>query len=918
MPLLPAGLALAGGIFFSTLTECFLGLWTGTATLFIVITPILIWRGPNWLATASLIGGFVASGGALHSVTRVDRWLDSPRALYDCGALVAEEPVEIFARLAADPELAPDRIYLKLELERLRSLQRTYRARGVVRMVVPFNDDRSRLEYDELEIRYGARLRLIGQLRVRREYGNPGAPPFDEILESQGLAATGWVRSPLLIERLDPGRRSLTARLYSVRSEAIRRFLRHLPQPAAGLLVASLFGNRYFLSRDAAEPFRIGGTFHLLVISGLHMTMIATVVFWLMRQVTDQRLLSYGSCLLVVWCYGVMVGAQPAVMRAVVMLTLVLAAQYLFRQLSGGNSLASAGLLLLAWEPGDLFDPGFQVSYLTVGVILFLTGPLQERWLEIGRWRPSALTPWPPRVSSGLAWVAEILYWDAWRHKLERRSQRVKFRLVKARPALWASRLHIQPILRWIVMTVVTTTGVQVALLPVMISSFHRVSLMSPLINIIEAVMVTAVMALGVLFLVVLQLLPADRLSTLISVIDQTGRWTVEIGAITAAWPGGGWRVPDFGPLATALYLVYGLALLIGTMLINTWNPLARGDLPGDKRLRRLRRLTGIFAASLIAVVSILLVSHPVGHSFEPGRLSLTFLDVGQGDSIVVSFPRGRLMMIDSGGDPIRQQLRTEDQPFQEDRPGIAEAAILPYLWSRGIDRLDWIVATHDDNDHIGGFEEITRNLKIGEALHTEHSGGKFLAMARASAIPLRQLEAGQCFEIEGVTVEVIAGGGAGNNGSLVIRLTLGRRSFLLTGDIEKRAEYALIKNGHSLKADVLKVAHHGSATSSTPDFLDQAEPVIAVISAGRNNLFGHPSQLVRERLKARGVVVYETAQDGAITISTNGIDLLTSRYRVDSVAVRQSIPPAAVSFLQETRHWLNHWRFSLTHLNPL
>ena len=884
-PLLPVGLAFVGGIAASTEISPRPVLWVGLALGFWVLTPFLEWRVGRWPTTLALLGCFISLGGGLQSLRETALSRDSPRVLFECGALEIAEPVEIRARLLADPELAPDRIYLHLELESLRSLQRSYPARGRVRIVVPFGDDRSRLEYDQLGIIYGERLRMIAQLRVRRQYGNPGAPPFDEILESQGLVATGWVRSPLLIEKLpSAGSGVVMACLYSLRSGAIRHILRQLPQPAAGLLLASLFGNQYFLGRDTAEPFRSGGTFHLLVISGLHMALIATAVFWLIGRVTGHRALQFGGCVLVMWGYGMMVGAQPAVTRAVVMLTLALLGRYLFRQLSGGNSLAGAGILLLAWQPGDLFNPGFQVSFLTVGVIVFVTGPIETRFREIGRWRPTARTPWPPRVRPAVALIAELLYWDGWRNLRERRRQKIRYRLFKARASLWLSRWRLQPVLRWVVMTVATTISIQVVLLPLMISGFHRVSLLSPLINVVEALLVTGLMGLGVLYLLIAPFL-GGWVQGLVLLIDQTGRLAVDVGVRLAALPGGGWRVPDFGPSAPALYTVYGAALLILVHQTNSWNPLARGGHSGDPNRRRqlgwkwIQKTVVLIAVGLVAIIATMLITHPFSHQFEPGRLSLTFLDVGQGDAIVVTFPRGRLMMIDSGGDPVFRRESEDDgePPFIEDRLGIAEAAVLPYLWSRGIDKLDWVVASHGDNDHIGGFSEVARSIRIGEAWLAKKAEGKFAAVMRNASVPLLRPEPGECREIDGVIVGVLAGGGADNNGSLVIRLTFGRRSFLLTGDIEKEAERALVASGGGLRADVLKVAHHGSATSSTPEFLDSTQAELAVISAGRNNPFGHPSALVTERLLARGMTVCETARDGAITISTDGTDLKKS-----------------------------------------
>ena len=857
MLILPLGIALT------------VGCWVGSLLL-----EQTSWRR---LVGPVLLVGFVALGASLHAVGETEKGRLALRPLMDCGALAIDDPVELYGEVVVAPELAPDRIYLHFELEQARSQQRTHPVRGTVRLVVPFNDHPARLEYDAIGIESGARLRILAQLRGRRQYRNPGAPPFDEILESQGIVATGWVRSPLLIEKLGKsGRHRLVAPLQELRGEGIRLLLRHLRQPAAGLLVAALFGNRYFLSRQTAEPFRAGGTFHLLVISGMHMALIAIAILGLLRLMVDSRALQYLGGALIMWSYAIMVGAQPAVARSVIMLTLALLGQYLFRPLNGGNSLAGAAMIMLAWEPRDLFNPGLQVSFLTIGVIVFLTGPLTERLREIGRWRPMARTPWPPRVARPLKVLAEALYWDAWAFRRQRRRARIRYRLFKAGIALPLSRWRLQPALRWTALTILTTVGVQVALLPVMIAGFHRVSLLSPIINVVEALLITALMALGAIYLL-LCLLFGDWMRLAVPVIDWLGRVAVDLGQKMAGWPGGGWRVPDFGAAAGWLYALYGTGMITLVRLLDRWNPLERGDRPADLRRRRWLGRLGILAGGTVFVIALLLVTHPVGHRFEPGRLSLTFLDVGQGDAIVIDFPQGQVMMVDSGGDAQfgrRVAEEGEEMPFIEDRLGIAEAAVLPYLWSRGIERLDTVVATHGDNDHVGGFVELVRNMRVGAAWQAPGEQGAFTPAMREAAVPVRRLSAGTRIEVDGVAIEVLSAGGVGNNGSLVLRLRFGRRSFLLTGDIEREAEQELVRRGVDLRADVLKVAHHGSRTSTTAEFLDRTAASVAVISAGAGNSFGHPHEEVVERLRQRGLRILETSRHGAVTISTDGDDL--------------------------------------------
>src|SRR5262249_9740538 len=161
-------------------------------------------------------------------------------------------------------------------------------------LVTPLKDYQSLDEYDQLSLDYGSHVRILGNLSDHVGYRNPGAPDFDEMLEYRGVDATGVVKSPLLIENLGSGASNAAlSLLYLIRARAIAITLRGLNQPTSGILVASLFGNRYFLSRDSAETFRAGGTFHLLVISGSHVAMIALVALWLARKLSKLRIIQY-------------------------------------------------------------------------------------------------------------------------------------------------------------------------------------------------------------------------------------------------------------------------------------------------------------------------------------------------------------------------------------------------------------------------------------------------------------------------------------------------------------------------------------------------------------------------------------------------------------------------------------------------
>ena len=228
--------------------------------------------------------------------------------------------------------------------------------------------------------------------------------------------------------------------------------------------------------------------------------------------------------------------------------------------------------------------------------------------------------------------------------------------------------------------------------------------------------------------------------------------------------------------------------------------------------------------------------------------LELTAIDVGQGDSLLVVLPRGETILIDGGGRLVYGRQRKSNLDIGED-------VVSPYLWSRGIRRIDLMVATHSHQDHIGGLPAVMSNFRPKELWTGANPPAELLALARRLGIPASQKHPAGHFELSGAELEVLAPAddyvaeNRGNNDSLVLRITYGSRSFLLTGDMERAIETRLLAAGANLHADVLKVGHHGSRTSSTQAFLDAVSPSVALISAGFENSFGHPHPDVLGRL---------------------------------------------------------------------
>ncbi len=888
-PLLFPTISFICGLTFAARREDSVGVWL--VPCFVAWLFALAWlyiNRSNVVVITFLAPGFFCAGGVLWTINENSASDINVRKLLERGQLKIGEPVAVDGRLNAAPELAPDRIYLVIEIEKAATLGLEIPASGALQVVVPFVDGQSRIEYDSLKLDYGTRLRALVHLSNHRGYRNPGAPDFSRLLEYRGYHATGWVKSPLLIERLGEGKRNrFLSKLYQARSRALIIILRQFRQPASGILAAALFGNRYFLSRETAEIFRAGGTFHLLVISGLHITMIAVSALWLTKYLINSRALRYALVLVLMWAYALMVGAQPAVTRSVVMLSIVLIGQLIFRTSAGGNTLAASAIVLLAWQPRDIFNPGFQLSFLTVSMIVIFTGPLYTRVKRIGEWQPSRLTPYPPRISIPVKRLSELLFWDERQFRKEMKESRIRFRLSKSRVI---DELRCRKPIAWIAVTIFTTIGVQLGLLPLMVAQFHRVSIVSPVTNVIEGALIFLLMIAGAVYLIVHSIAGSMSLN-LAGLVNALGVFTVVSCEPLLAWRGASLRVADFGELSIAINTLYFIAVAALIIVINEWNPMLKGDEPSVIKLRIFGRILAAVSTLTILFLSYLFTAHPFAHEYEQGRLSITFLDVGQGDAMLISFPNGSLMMLDAGGRAgnwNRNRSQENEDIFIEDRIGIAEAAVMPYLWHRGIKRLDWIVASHADSDHVEGFAEIVRSFDIDMVMKGmgQSPANSFNQMIAKSKLPQQIVKRGDELEIDGVWVKVLspfAGDGelplSDNNGSIVLKIGFGDRSFLLTGDIEKEAEARLVDSAGDLSADVLKVAHHGSKTSTTSAFLERVKPRHAVISAANPSPFGHPHAEVVARLEDNGVQIRQTSACGAITFSTDGRDLRVDTF---------------------------------------
>jgi competence protein ComEC len=283
------------------------------------------------------------------------------------------------------------------------------------------------------------------------------------------------------------------------------------------------------------------------------------------------------------------------------------------------------------------------------------------------------------------------------------------------------------------------------------------------------------------------------------------------------------------------------------------------------------RAVCAIAATALFATICI----YPFAPEIQTRDLEVTSIDVGQGESLLVSTPEGKIMLVDGGGIPVFDERA-------KPRLEIGEDVVSPYLWSRRIRRVDVIALSHAHDDHARGLIALLENFRPAELwTGAQPSTGVWVELerkAREYGVRVVRRNAGERWTFGGVNVDVLApagdyaGGEIGrNNDSLVLRITHGRHRFLLTGDIEREVEAGLIASGAVTRTDVLKVAHHGSKTSSTEEFIQAARPAFALISSGKFNSYGHPHSDVLRRLGALRTQVLRTDESGLITIRSDG-----------------------------------------------
>jgi competence protein ComEC len=702
--------------------------------------------------------------------------------------------------------------------------------------------------------RCGERIQALVRLTRPQIYHDPGVWNSEDYFLGLGVTATAAVD----IERIHRLGQS-GGTLFACRVSGLQHFAssRLLALPAAMqflpaslrlqhndavMLGAMVTGDRTYLTRALRVGFERTGAFHMLVVSGLHLAIVAGFVFWLARLLRLPRVPATLVTIALSFAYALFTGFATPVQRSLWMVTLYLLGSLIYRAYNPLNTIGFATLCLLVQNPRSLYDSSLQMTLLAVTSIGGIAYPLLERTLhpyfQAARdLRIQALNAkLPPKIAQfriTLTMFASSL-------------ENVSNRYFAWRTFPAAVRMGIG----FCEMVVVTVVAELAMTLP-MALYFHRVTLFALPVNLLTLPLLSLLMQTALLTLVIAMLSPtlAAIPAVLISLPLRFGIWTVQrfgslsLGDLRISEP------PFWRSIAFCLLLAFAIVLARSS----GW--------------RRKLAWGALLAAAFLAVAP-----RPLQHPHK--ALLVEAIDVGQGDSLLLITPDGKTLLIDGGGFGGGPRHATQDYD-------IGEEVVSPALWARGIRHLDAVALTHAHADHIGGLPAILRNFHPSELwVGRNPSAASYKALleeASSLRIPVRNLQAGESLSLGMAQIHVLApladyqpGSEPSNNDSLVLHVAYGATSVLLEGDAEAPIEQAMLHEPE-LQSTLLKVGHHGSLTSTRPEFLARVAPQWAIISCGLRNRFGHPRSEILKQLEAAHARTFSTDLNGAVCFQLDG-----------------------------------------------
>ena len=705
----------------------------------------------------------------------------------------------------------------------------------------------------------GERIRAIVRLLEPERYRDPGVWSRADYLLDEGITSTATVTLDR-VERLGraPGS-SLACRVRALQHESATRLLalpalmRRLPpwlrltRDDVAMLAAMVAGDRTYLNHSLRAGFERTGSFHMLVVSGFHLAVVAGCILWIARKLRLPRVPATLLTIAASFSYALFTGFAVPVQRALWMIALYLLGRLVYRDRRPLNAIGFAALCLLAASPRGLFDASLQMTLLAVVAIAGVAAPLLNASIH----PYLAATRDLRQVAIDVKLAPQLAQFRVTMRMFALRLQAAANSFVGWRAFPWTIRMGIR-----LVELVVVSFVIELTMTLPMAIYFHRVTLFALPVNLLLLPLLVILLPAALLTLLALLLWPAAAAlpAAITALLLHFGAWLVQLFSSLAL---GDFRIPAPLLWQSATFC----ALLATAVALAHW-----------ATVRPTRWGVPAVCAAMLAGAAVAVAPRPVDRPH--GALLVEAVDVGQGDSLLVITPDGKTLLVDGGG--FGGGPRQAPQDFD-----IGEEVVSPALWSRGIRHLDAVALTHAHSDHMGGLPAILRNFHPAELWVGNNppvpAYEALLAEAAGLHIQLRTFHAGGGFAFGETRIDVLApfadyhpGAEPSNDDSLVLRVSYGASSALLEGDAEAPIEQAMLSEPH-LASTLLKVGHHGSITSTRPAFLARVAPQWAVISSGLHNRYGHPRQEVLEELQSAHVRTLRTDLNGMACFILDG-----------------------------------------------
>ena len=594
----------------------------------------------------------------------------------------------------------------------------------------------------------------------------------------------------------------------------------NLPEEKANLLLGILVGYKDEISDDIQENFKESNISHVLAVSGLHVSYIIMAISKSLEKIQGKRSSKIITIFFII-VYMFITNFSPSVVRASLMGIISIASKLTYNKNDIWTNISISILCILVYNPYLIISSGVLLSYGgTIGIITF-------------------------QKSISLFLVK-----------------------IKSKSKIYKYNSKVRRIIDYIQDTLVVSFSAQIVIAPIVAKMFNTVSLSFFITNFMISPIIGLIIIFGFLFIISNYLFPIfitgiikfiiENLLQILITISNSGKY-LPLNKIYLLTPEI-WQILIYYIVIYTVNILYKISTkrkvtVFQKRLIN-WKNLIRHLLR-----KHSQKVLGSILCITIIGISIKII---------PNNLKIYFIDVGQGDSTLIVTPQRKNILIDGGGS------ETYD---------VGKNILVPYLLDRKVTKLDYVIISHFDTDHVGGILTVLEELDvkkviIGKQYEICDNYKEFLKIIRQKDILVKQVQKGDKINIEkNVQIKVLfpkekmIEENSLNNNSLVFKLMHKDFSVLFTGDIEKIAEERIVKlysKSEILKSTILKVAHHGSKTSSTQEFLGLVQPKIALIGVGKNNLYGHPNDDVIERLKNINAKIYRTDNDGEIMIDVN------------------------------------------------